>query len=254
MLKILVPLKRVLDHSIKPRPGLDGLHVDLAGQKMVMNPFDEVALEEAVQLKEKGLASEIVVASCGEATCQDVLRHALALGADRAILLQSEAALQPLAVARVLRVLVEREAPDLVICGKQAIDDDAAQVGPMLAAMLGWPQATFAVRIEPGNGLLRVTRALDGCEETVELGLPALVSAELHLNLPRYASLVNVMKARRMNIETLPVASMGLDLAPRLVHLGLVEPAPRRSGRQLDGAADLLACLQSAGLLGEAQA
>lgn len=253
-MKILVPLKRVLDHSIKPRPDQDGRHVDLAGQKMVINPFDEVALEEAVRLKENGLAREIVVASCGEAACQDVLRHALALGADRAVLLQSEAALQPLAVARGLRGLVEREAPDLVICGKQAIDDDAAQVGPMLAAMLGWPQATFAVRVEPGNGHLRVTRALDGCEETIELGLPALVSAELHLNQPRYASLVNVMKARRMSIEILPVVSMGLDLAPRLEQLGLAEPAPRRSGRQLDGVADLLACLQSEGVLGEVQA
>ena len=184
-MKILVPLKRVLDYSIKPRPSLDGLHVDLAGQKMVMNPFDEVALEEAVQLKEKGLASEIVVASCGEAASQDVLRHALALGADRAVLLLCEAALHPLAVASVLRVLVEREAPDLVFCGKQAFDDDAAQVGPMLAAMLGWPQATFAVRVGPESGHLRVTRALDGCEETIELGLPALVSAELHLNQPR---------------------------------------------------------------------
>lgn len=249
ILKILVLVKRVMDHNLKPRLRSDARGVELAGQKMVMNPFDEVALEEAIRLKEKGLAREVIVLSCGAAACQDVLRHGLALGADRAVLLETDAELQSLALARLVRQWVERDKPDLVLCGKQAIDDDAAQLGPQLAAMLGWPQATFAVRIEFDDGKLRVSRALDGCEETWEMALPALVSVELHLNQPRYASLVNVMKARRALIETMPAASFAGDLAPRLESLGLSEPPPRRAGRRLESPGELIDCLREEGFL-----
>jgi len=249
--KVLVPVKRVLDPNIKVRWRADGQGLDLAGQKMCMNPFDEVALEEAVRLKERGLAAEVVAVTCGEAICQDVLRHALALGADRAVLLESELALEPLAVAKVLRVVAEREKADLVLCGKQAIDDDAAQVGPMLAAMLGWPQACFATRLELEENRLIVECALDGCTDTLALTLPALVSAELHLNQPRYASLVNVMKARRAPIETLLVRNLGLDLVPRILQTACAEPPSRAAVRLCASVAELDEALRQKAVLGE---
>ncbi|WP_026259088.1 electron transfer flavoprotein subunit beta/FixA family protein [Uliginosibacterium gangwonense] len=250
-MKVLVPVKRVLDPNIKVRWRADGQGLDLAGQKMCMNPFDEVALEEAVRLKERGQADEVVVVTCGEAVCQDVLRHALALGADRAVLVESDAALEPLAVASVLRAVAQREAADLVLCGKQAIDDDAAQVGPMLAAMLGWPQACFATRLECEADRLIVECALDGCTDTLSVSLPALVSAELHLNQPRYASLVNVMKARRAPIETLLARDLGLDLAPRIPQIACAEPPSRDAVRILSSVAELDEALRQKGVLAE---
>lgn len=249
MLKLVVPVKRVLDHNLKVRLRHDGQGVDLAGQKMALNPFDEVALEEAVRLKERGLANQVVAVSCGDRACEETLRHALALGADRAVLIESDASLQPLAVARLLRKLVEQEVPSLVICGKQAIDDDAAQVGPMLAAMLGWPQACFATRIEIEGDCVVATSAIDGGEETLELGMPAVVTAELHLNVPRFASLANVMKARRLPIEILRADSFDLDLVSRLEYVAFGEPLPRPAGQRLASVGALLEELGSKGLL-----
>lgn len=249
--KVLVPVKRVLDPNIKVRWRADGQGLDLAGQKMCMNPFDEVALEEAIRLKEQGQVAEVVAVSCGEAICQDVLRHALALGADRAVLVECQQVLEPLAVAKLLRVVAEREAVDLVLCGKQAIDDDAAQVGPMLAAMLGWPQACFATRLELEAHRLIVECALDGCTDTLALTLPALVSAELHLNQPRYASLVNVMKARRAPIETLLAHDLGLDLAPRIRQTRCAEPPSRAAVRICSSVAELDEALCQIGVLAE---
>ena len=194
-MKLLVPVKRVVDYNVKVRVKPDGSGVDTANVKMSMNPFDEIAVEEAVRLKEKGIATEIVAVSCGAATCQETLRTALAMGADRAILVQSDAELQPLAVAKLLAAVVKRESPQLVILGKQAIDDDANQVGQMLAALLDWPQATFASKVEIADGKATVKREVDGGLETVEMGLPAVVTTDLRLNEPRYATLPNIMKA-----------------------------------------------------------
>ena len=229
-MKILVPVKRVVDYNVKIRVKGDQSGVELANVKMAMNPFDEIAVEEAVQLKERQQATEVVAVSCGAAACQETIRSAMAIGADRGILVTSEGELQPLAVAKILKALVDRESPSLVILGKQAIDDDANQTGQMLAALLGWPQATFASKVEAGEGRVRVTREIDGGLETLELSLPAIVTTDLRLNEPRYATLPNIMKAKKKPLETIDGASLGVDLAPRLKTLKVVEPPSRKAG------------------------
>ncbi len=229
-MKILVPVKRVVDYNVKVRVKADQSGVELANVKMAINPFDEIAVEEAVRLKEAGKASEVVVVSCGAAQCQETLRAAMAIGADRGILVQSDTELQPLAVAKLLAVLVEREAPQLVILGKQAIDDDANQTGQMLAALLDWPQATFASKVEAAADSVKVTREIDGGLETLELPLPAVVTTDLRLNEPRYATLPNIMKAKKKPLDTVAPAELGVDVAPRLTTLKVVEPAGRSAG------------------------
>jgi electron transfer flavoprotein beta subunit len=229
-LKILVAVKRVIDYNVKPRVKSDGSGVDLANVKMAMNPFDEIAVEQAVQLKEAGLATEIVVISAGTAQSQEVLRTALAMGADRAILVETAVELQPLAVAKLMAAIVEREAPQLVLLGKQAIDNDAGQTGQKLAGLLGWPQATFASRTDLTDGVLTVTREIDGGLECVALDLPAVVTTDLRLNSPRYVTLPNIMKAKKKPLDTLTPQTLGVDVRPRLVVLEVTEPPPRKSG------------------------
>ncbi len=229
-MKILVPVKRVVDYNVKVRVKADGSGVETANVKMSMNPFDEIAVEAAVRLKEAGTATEVIVASVGPAASQETLRTALAMGADRGILVQTDAETQPLAVAKVLKALVDKEGPTLVILGKQAIDDDCNQTGQMLAALLGWPQGTFASKVVPGEGAVTVTREIDGGLETVELTLPAVVTADLRLNEPRYASLPNIMKAKKKPIDTLAPDALGVDVAPRLKTLKVAEPAKRKAG------------------------
>src|SRR5215471_8198336 len=211
-MKVLVAVKRVVDFNVKIRVKPDGSSVDTANVKMSMNPFDEIAVEEAVRLKEKGIATEVVVVSCGVAACQETLRTALALGADRAVLVATDVDLQPLAVAKLVKAIVEREKPQLVLCGKQAIDDDANQVGQMLAALLSWPQAVYASKIEIADGRARVTREIDGGMETIECALPALVTTDLRLNEPRYATLPNIMKAKKKPLETVTPELLGVDV------------------------------------------
>ena len=244
-LKILVAVKRVVDYNVKVRVKADGTGVDTANVKMSMNPFDEIAVEEAVRLKEKGIAAEIVAVSCGAASCQETLRTALAIGADRAILVQSDAELQPLAVAKLLAAVVKRESPQLVILGKQAIDDDANQVGQMLAALLDWPQATFASKVEVAGGKATVKREVDGGLETVEMALPAVVTTDLRLNEPRYATLPNIMKAKKKPLDTLDPAGLGVDVAPRLATLKVVEPPKRKGGGRVADVAELVAKLRN---------
>ena len=229
-MKILVPVKRVIDYNVKPRVKLDGSGVDLTNVKMSMNPFDEIAVEEALRLKEKGAATEIVAVSIGPAKAQETLRTALAMGCDRAILVTVEADVEPLAVAKILKAVVAEEAPGLVILGKQAIDDDCNQTGQMLAAMLGWGQGTFASKVELADGKVNVTREVDGGLETVALNLPAIVTTDLRLNEPRYASLPNIMKARSKPLAQKTPADYGVDVAPRLKTLKVVEPAKRSAG------------------------
>jgi electron transfer flavoprotein beta subunit len=242
--KILVPVKRVIDYNVRVRVRADGAGVDLAGVKMAMNPFDEIAVEEALRLREAGIASEVVAVSAGGPACQETLRTAMALGADRAILLESEAELQPLAVAKLLRAVVAREAPQLVILGKQAIDDDANQTGQMLAALLGWPQATFASKLLVADGQALVTREIDGGLETLALALPAVVTADLRLNEPRYATLPNIMKAKKKPLEALTPEALGVDIAPRLTTLRVTEPPPRHAGVRVADVAELVAKLK----------
>ena len=244
-MKLLVPVKRVVDYNVKVRVKADGSGVDTANVKMSMNPFDEIAVEEAVRLKERGVATEIVAVSCGAATCQETLRTALAIGADRAILVQSEAELQPLAVAKLLAAVVKRELPQLVILGKQAIDDDANQVGQMLAALLDWPQATFASKVEVADGKATVKREVDGGLETVEMALPAVVTTDLRLNEPRYATLPNIMKAKKKPLDTLDPAGLEVDVAPRLSTLKVVEPPKRKGGGRVADVAELVAKLRN---------
>ena len=248
-MKLLVPVKRVLDYNVKPRVKADGTGVDLAGSKMSMNPFDEIAVEEAVRLREKGIATEIVAVSIGVQQCQDTLRTALAMGADRAILVLTEAAPEPLAVAKILRRLVEREEPRLVIMGKQAIDDDMNATGQMLAGLLGWAQGTFASKVElegaPGGEGLVVTREVDGGLETVAVTLPAIITVDLRLNEPRYASLPNIMKARKKPLETLSPTDLGVDVAPRLTTLAVREPPARKGGVRVDTVAELVSKLRA---------
>jgi electron transfer flavoprotein beta subunit len=244
-LKIVVPVKRVVDYNVKVRVRADGTGVDTANVKMSMNPFDEIAVEEAVRLKEKGTATEIVAVSCGIAACQETLRTALALGADRAILVQTDVELQPLAVAKLLRAIVDREAPQLVILGKQAIDDDANQTGQMLAALLDWPQATFASKVDIVEGKASVKREVDGGLETVDVALPAVVTTDLRLNEPRYATLPNIMKAKKKPLETLTPAALGVDVAPRLTTLRVIEPAKRKGGGRVADVKELVAKLRN---------
>ena len=244
-MKILVPIKRVVDYNVKVRVRADGSGIDTANVKMSMNPFDEIAIEEAVRLKERGAATEVVAVSCGTAACQETLRTALAIGADRAILIQSDVELQPLAVAKLLRALVERELPRLVILGKQAIDDDANQTGQMLAALLDWPQATFASKLEVGESRVTVKREVDGGLETVEVTLPAVVTTDLRLNEPRYATLPNIMKARKKPLDTFTPDALGVDVAPRLITLKVAEPPTRKGGGRVADVKELVAKLRN---------
>jgi electron transfer flavoprotein beta subunit len=229
-MKILVAVKRVVDFNVKVRVRSDGSGVETANVKMSMNPFDEIAVEEAVRLREAGAATEVVVVSCGVQASQETLRTALAIGADRAILVETDAELQPLAVSKLLKSIVEREKPQLVILGKQAIDDDCNQTGQMLAALLGWPQATFASKIKTGPEKLEVTREVDGGLETLSIKLPAVVTTDLRLNEPRYVTLPNIMKAKKKTLETLKPDALGVDVAPRLTTVKVVEPAKRKAG------------------------
>jgi electron transfer flavoprotein beta subunit len=239
-MKVLVTVKRVVDFNVKIRVKADGSGVETANVKMSMNPFDEIANEEAIRLKEAGKASEVVAVSLGEAKCQETLRTALAMGADRAIHVQTDAELQPLAVAKLLKAVVEREQPGLVILGKQAIDDDSNQTGQMLAALLGWPQGTFASKLELADGGLQVTREIDTGLEKVALELPAIVTTDLRLNEPRYASLPNIMKAKKKPIDVLTPDELGVDIAPRLKILKIEEPPKRQSGVKVSSVAELV--------------
>ena len=239
-MKVLVPVKRVVDYNVKVRVKADETDVDLANVKMSMNPFDEIAVEEAVRLKEKGIVSEVVAVSCGAAACQDTLRSAMAMGADRGILVETDAELQPLAVAKLLKAVCEKETPSLVICGKQAIDDDANQTGQMLAALMDWPQATFASKIELIADKVTVTREIDGGLETLAMSLPAIVTTDLRLNEPRYATLPNIMKAKKKPLDTIAAESLGVDIAPRLKTIKVSEPPKRAGGVKVADVADLL--------------
>jgi len=243
-LKILVPVKRVVDYNVKVRVKSDGSGVDIANVKMSMNPFDEIAVEEAVRLREAGVAREVVAVSCGVPACQETLRAAMAIGADRGILVDcselSDAELQPLAVAKLLKALCEKEQPQAVICGKQAIDDDANQTGQMLAALMGWPQATFASKVAIEGGRATVTREVDGGLETLEMSLPAVISTDLRLNEPRYATLPNIMKAKKKPLETVKPADLGVDVAPRLTTLKVSEPPRRSAGVRVADVAQLV--------------
>jgi electron transfer flavoprotein beta subunit len=244
-MKILVSVKRVVDFNVKVRVKADGSGVETANVKMSMNPFDEIAVEEAVRLKEAGAASEIVVVSCGVQACQETLRTALAIGADRAVLVESSAELQPLAVAKLLKAVVQKESPQLVILGKQAIDDDANQTGQMLAALLNWPQATFASKLKLSSEKAEVTREVDGGLETLSIRLPAVVTTDLRLNEPRYVTLHNIMKAKKKTLETLKPEALGVDVAPRLTTLKVVEPAKRKAGVKVADAGALIEKLRS---------
>jgi len=239
-MKILVSVKRVVDYNVKIRVKADQSGVELANVKMSMNPFDEIAVEEAVRLKEKNLAQEILAVTLGPQACQDTLRNAMAIGADRSIHVVTDIELQPLAVAKALAKIVEREKPDLVILGKQAIDDDCNQTGQMLAALLGWPQGTFASKIDLSPDSIKVTREVDGGHETVDLKLPAVVTTDLRLNEPRYASLPNIMKAKKKPIDTVTPEALGVDLAPRLKTLKVTEPPKRKAGIKVPDVATLV--------------
>jgi electron transfer flavoprotein beta subunit len=244
-MKILVPVKRVVDYNVKVRVKGDGTGVDIANVKMSMNPFDEIAIEEAVRLKEAGIATEVIAVSAGLAGCQETLRTAMAIGADRGILIETDVELQPLAVAKLLKALCEKEQPQLVLCGKQAIDDDANQTGQMLAALMGWPQATFASKVVVVGGLATVTREVDGGLETIEVALPAVVTTDLRLNEPRYATLPNIMKAKKKPLDVTNPATLGVDVAPRLKTLKVAEPAKRSAGVKVADVADLVAKLKN---------
>jgi electron transfer flavoprotein beta subunit len=244
-MKVLVAVKRVVDFNVKVRVKSDGSGVDLANVKMSINPFDEIAVEEAVRLKEKGVVSEVIAVSCGTSACQETLRTAMAIGADRGILVESDAELQPLAVAKLLKTLVDREQPQLIILGKQAIDNDCNQTGQMLAALAGLSQATFASRIEFSESGATVTREIDGGLETLRLTLPAVVTTDLRLNEPRYATLPNIMKAKKKPLDTVTPEQLGVDVAPRLKTLSTEEPASRSAGVKVPDVAALIAKLKN---------
>ncbi len=244
-MKVLVAVKRVVDYNVKVRVKADGSGVDTANVKMSMNPFDEIAVEEAVRLKEKGVATEIVAVSCGPTACQETLRTALALGADRAILVESDVELQPLAVAKLLRAVVAKEQPKLVILGKQAIDDDSNQTGQMLAALLGWPQGTYASKVDVAGERATIKREVDGGLETIDIGLPAVVTADLRLNEPRYATLPNIMKAKKKPMETTTPAALDVDVAPRIATVKVFEPPKRKGGGKVADVAELVAKLRN---------
>jgi len=244
-MKILVPVKRVVDYNVKVQVKRDGSGVELANVKMSMNPFDEIALEEAVRLKEKGVATEVIAVSCGVLQCQETLRTALAIGADRAILVETGDELQPLAVAKLLKALVDREQPGLVLLGKQAIDDDCNQTGQMLAALARLPQATFASKVELADGKARVTREVDGGLEVLSLTLPAVVTADLRLNEPRYVTLPNIMKAKKKPLEIVKPAALGVDTRPRIKTLAVNDPPRRSAGIRVPDVAALVASLKN---------
>jgi electron transfer flavoprotein beta subunit len=244
-MKVLVPVKRVVDYNVKVRVKSDQTGVDIANVKMSMNPFDEIAIEEAVRLKEKGAATEVVAVSCGVPQSQETLRTAMAIGADRGILVETDAELQPLAVAKLLKALVDKEKPDLVILGKQAIDDDANQTGQMLAALADLPQATFASKVEIADGRAQVTREVDGGLETISVALPAVITADLRLNEPRYVTLPNIMKAKKKPLETVKPADLGVDVTPRLKTLKVSEPPARKAGTRVPDVATLVAKLKT---------
>ena len=244
-MKVLVPVKRVVDYNVKVRVKSDGSGVDIANVKMSMNPFDEIAVEEAVRLREKGIATEVIAVSCGDAKCQETLRTAMAIGADRAILVQTDAELQPLAVAKLLKALVDKEQPGLIILGKQAIDDDANQTGQMLAALADLPQGTFANKVEVTGDKVSVAREIDGGLQTVELSLPAVITTDLRLNEPRYVTLPNIMKAKKKPMETVTPEDLGVDVAPRLKTLKVTEPAKRGAGIMVPDVATLVEKLKN---------
>lgn len=244
-MKVLVPVKRVVDYNVKVRVKSDGTGVDIANVKMSMNPFDEIAVEEAMRLKEAGKASEVIAVSCGVTQCQETLRTAMAIGADRAILAETDAELQPLAVAKLLKAIADKEQPQLIILGKQAIDDDCNQTGQMLAALLGWPQATFASKLVIEDGKAVVTREVDGGLETLSLTLPAIVTTDLRLNEPRYVTLPNIMKAKKKTLDVMTPDALGVDVAPRLKTLKVTEPAKRTAGTMVPDVAALVAKLRN---------
>ncbi|TWH33929.1 MULTISPECIES: electron transfer flavoprotein subunit beta/FixA family protein [unclassified Aminobacter] len=248
-MKVLVPVKRVVDYNVKIRVKSDGSGVELANVKMSMNPFDEIAVEEAIRLKEAGKVEEIVVVSIGPAQAAETIRTALAMGADRGILVKVDDVVEPLAVAKILKGVVEAEGPQLVILGKQAIDDDANQTGQMLAALLGWGQGTFASKVELGDGSAKVTREVDGGLQVVDIKLPAIVTTDLRLNQPRYASLPNIMKAKKKPLDEKTAADFGVDVAPRLKVLKTEEPGGRKAGVKVKDVAELVASLKSAGVI-----
>ncbi len=248
-MKVLVPVKRVIDYNVKARVKADQTGVDLANVKMSMNPFCEIAVEEAVRLKEKGAATEVVIVSIGPAQAQETIRTALAMGGDRGILITSDADLEPLAVAKLLKAVVAEEQPGLVLMGKQAIDGDNNAVGQMLSALLDWPQATFASAVEIAGSTAKVTREVDGGLQTLDVDLPAVITADLRLNEPRYASLPNIMKAKKKEIAQKTVADYGVDVAPRLTVVKVTEPAKRSAGIKVESAADLVSKLTTAGVL-----
>ncbi len=251
-MKVLVPVKRVVDFNVKIWVKPDGSGIDLANVKMSMNPFDEIAVEEAVRLKEKGLAKEIVIVSVGPAKAQDTIRSALAIGADRGILVETpdDATIEPLAVAKLLKAITQAEKPELIILGKQAIDDDCNQTGQMLAALLGWPQGTFASKLVPESGSAIVTREVDGGLETLKLKMPAVVTTDLRLNEPRYPTLPNIMKAKKKPLDVKKPADYGVDIAPRLKVMRITEPASRKAGVKVANVAELVAKLKTeAGVL-----
>ncbi len=247
-MKLLVAVKRVIDYNVKPRVKMDGSGVDLANVKMSMNPFDEIAVEEAIRLRDKGVATEVVVCSIGPAKATETLRTALAMGADRAILVQTDDAVEPLAVAKILQAVAAEEQPGLVILGKQAIDDDSNQVGQMLAALLGWPQGTFASKVELAGDIVSVTREVDGGLETLKLVTPAIVTTDLRHNEPRYASLPNIMKAKSKPLATKSPADFGVDTTPRLETLKVVEPAKRSAGIKVGSVDELVEKLKALGV------
>ncbi|OFZ99142.1 MAG: electron transporter RnfB [Betaproteobacteria bacterium RIFCSPLOWO2_02_67_12] len=244
-MKVLVPVKRVVDYNVKVRVKADGTGVETANVKMSMNPFDEIAIEEAIRLREAGVATEVVAVSCGVPACQETLRTALAIGADRAILVASDAELQPLAVAKLLKAVCAKENPQLVILGKQAIDDDANQTGQMLAALLGWAQATFASKVQVAEGRAQVTREVDGGLDTISVKLPAVITTDLRLNEPRYVTLPNIMKAKKKPLETLQPDALGVDVAPRLKTLKVTEPPKRQAGVKVPDARTLVEKLRN---------
>jgi electron transfer flavoprotein beta subunit len=239
-MKVLVPVKRVVDYNVKVRVKADGSGVDIANVKMSMNPFDEIAVEEATRLKEKGAATEVIAVSCGVTQCQETLRTAMAIGADRAILVDTAEELQPLAVAKLLNALVDKEQPQLVILGKQAIDDDCNQTGQMLAALLGWPQATFASKVEIVDGRAVVSREVDGGSETLSLSLPAIITTDLRLNEPRYVTLPNIMKAKKKQMDTFKPEDLGVNVQPRIKTLKVSEPPKRSAGVKVADVAALV--------------
>ena len=239
-MKIIVPVKRVVDYNVKVRVKSDGSGVETASLKMSMNPFDENAIEEAARLKEAGIATEIIAVSCGVAACQETIRSAMAIGADRGILVETDVELQPLAVAKLLKAVCDKEQPQLVICGKQAIDDECNQTGQMLAALQNWPQATYASKVVIADGKVSVTREIDGGLETLAITLPAVITTDLRLNEVRYATLPNIMKAKKKPIDTIKPADLGVDVTPRLVTLKVSEPPKRKAGVKVTDVAELI--------------